>query len=191
LSEEDPLYFSDRKEWRSWLRNNFDKLDKVWLVYYKKHTSKPTIAYNDAVEEALCYGWIDGKVRRIDEERYMQRYTPRKPKSKWSDSNRKRVEKLIKQKKMTKHGLIHVEAAKKDGRWDLAYSTKKMYPVPEKLEKALKKDKLAWENFNNFSKSNQLMYIAYIMDAKREATKERRIAKVVKRSRNNEKPGMM
>ncbi|MHA2101336.1 MAG: YdeI/OmpD-associated family protein, partial [Candidatus Kariarchaeaceae archaeon] len=123
--------------------------------------------------------------------RYMQRYTPRKPKSKWSDSNRKRVEKMIKEKKMTKHGLIHVTAAKKDGRWELAYSTKKMYPIPEDLENALKEDKVAWENFNNFSKSNQLMYISYIIDAKRDATKKRRIARIVERSRNNEKPGMM
>ncbi|MHA2033335.1 MAG: YdeI/OmpD-associated family protein, partial [Candidatus Kariarchaeaceae archaeon] len=123
MSEEDPLYFINRKDWRNWLQTNFDKFDKVWLVYYKKHTNKPSIPYNHAVEEALCFGWIDGKVKRIDDERYMQRYTPRKPKSKWSDSNRKRVESMIKEKKMTKHGLIHVTAAKKDGRWELAYST--------------------------------------------------------------------
>lgn len=191
VNEDDPLYFVNRDQWRTWLEQNFEISTEVWLVYYKKHTKKPTIDYDEAVQEALCFGWIDGKVKRIDEERYMQRYTPRKLNSKWSLSNKKRVEKLIKENKMTNHGLSHVEAAKEDGRWDIAYSTKKMYPIPENLEKALKKDEVAWKNFNNFSKSSQLMYIGYIMDAKQEDTKIRRIKKVVERSRNNVKAGMM
>lgn len=191
MSQSEPLYFKDRLKWRRWLETNFENETEVWLVYYKKHTKIASIAYNDAVEEALCFGWIDGKIRRIDDERFMQRYTPRRPKSKWSMTNRKRVEKLIVEKKMMDAGLIHVKEAKKDGRWKAAYTTKKMPTMPSDLENALKLDKIAWENFNNFTKSNQLMYITYIIDAKRDDTKKRRIAKVVSRARKNEKPGMM
>ena len=107
------LSFTNRTQWRTWLTKNQDKESEVWLVYYKKHTKKPTISYDDAVEEALCYGWIDGKVRTIDEERYMQRFTPRKPDSLWSLINKKRVLKLIEEKKMTPIGMELIKEAKK------------------------------------------------------------------------------
>lgn len=93
-----------RKEWREWLTKNHDKTTEIWLVYYKKHTGKPTIKYEEAVEEALCFGWIDGIEKRIDEERYAQRFTPRRKNSNWSESNIARYKKLVKQGLMTKAG---------------------------------------------------------------------------------------
>lgn len=99
------LYITDRKKWRAWLRKNRKIKKEIWLVYFKKHTGKARIAYNDAVEEALCYGWIDSTVKRIDSDKFAQKYTPRREKSNWSDLNIKRAKKLIKEGKMTKIGL--------------------------------------------------------------------------------------
>ena len=94
----------NRKEWRSWLQKNYSEKG-VWLVYFKKHTKKLTVSYNDAVEEAICFGWIDGQVKRIDDEKYMQRYTPRRKGSHWSENNIVRAKKMIKQNLMTEKGL--------------------------------------------------------------------------------------
>jgi len=99
------LYFKHRGEWRAWLRRNSGKAKEVWLLFYKKKAGKPCIGYDDAVEEALCFGWVDSMVKRIDETRYAQRFTPRKPESMWSASNIHRVRKLIAKRKMTAAGL--------------------------------------------------------------------------------------
>lgn len=106
------LYVKSRDEWRSWLQNNHAAEKEIWLIYYKKHTGKPRIPYDDAVEEALCFGWIDSIVKRIDDEKYIQKYTPRKDKSIWSELNKKRTEKMIKQGRMTEAGLIKIQKAK-------------------------------------------------------------------------------
>lgn len=99
------LYAKDRTQWRRWLEKNHDKEKEIWLVFYRKDSGKVSISYNDAVEEALCFGWIDSIEKGIDGERFAQRFTPRKPKSKWSETNKERVKKLIKEGKMTKAGL--------------------------------------------------------------------------------------
>lgn len=99
------LYIPNRAEWRKWLEKNHDKAKDIWLIYYKKHTGKPSIPYNHAVEEALCFGWIDSIEKRLDEEKYAQRFSPRRPKSPWSEINKKRMKKLIKLKKVTPAGL--------------------------------------------------------------------------------------
>ena len=98
------FYAKDRKEWREWLEKNHDKEKEVWLVYYRKSTGKPTVSYNDSVEEALCFGWIDSIEKGVDEERFMSRFTPRKPKSNWSPSNRARAKRLIESGLMTDSG---------------------------------------------------------------------------------------
>lgn len=98
------VYFSNRNEWRKWLEKNHDKEKEVWLVYYRKITEKPTVSYNDSVEEALCFGWIDSIEKGVDAERFMGRFTPRKPKSNWSESNRARAKRLIEQGLMTASG---------------------------------------------------------------------------------------
>lgn len=191
MTKPETLYVKDRNEWRSWLEKNYDSKSEIWLIYYKKHSSKPRIPYDDAVEEALCFGWIDSLVKTIDDEKYMQKYTPRKKNSVWSEYNVKRCEKMIKEGKMTNAGLVLIEEAKKNGKWQNAYISKKLFEMPRSLEDALKKDKTAWENFNNFAPSYKNNYIHWVASAKREETKEKRIIEVVKRAALNQKPGML
>ncbi|MBU8893715.1 MAG: YdeI/OmpD-associated family protein [Bacteroidales bacterium] len=185
------IFCKNRDEWRAWLINNHAFSSEIWLIYYKKHTKKPTVAYNDAVEEALCFGWIDSIVKRIDDETYMQKYTPRKRNSIWSLVNKKRVEKMISEGKMTKIGLDQVDIAKKNGHWEKAYSSNTNIEIPNYLEKALKANKTAWENFNNFAKSYKNIYVGWVVSAKRQETKEKRISVVVARSEKNKKPEML
>ncbi|MHA2172455.1 MAG: YdeI/OmpD-associated family protein [Candidatus Kariarchaeaceae archaeon] len=191
MSNNEPrTYFKTRKEWRIWLTKNHNIKDVLWLVYYKQHTGQPSIPYGASVEEAICFGWIDGKIRKIDEDTYMRRFTPRKAKSQWSPTNIKRGEKMIKNKQMKPAGLIHVNAAKKKGQWVIE---RKKIPVeiPKDLQELLESDSTALTNFNNFANGYKRDYIRYINDAKREATRQRRLKLVFERSKNNEKPGMM
>lgn len=181
--------FKDRNEFRKWLTKNHDKAEETWLLYYKKHTGKPSVTHEEAVEEALCFGWIDSMVRRIDDERYMQKYTPRKPKSVWSEINKKAALNMINKKKMTKAGLKKIDEAKKNGKWQAAYTSKRKERIPSYLKNALMKNKKAWKNFQNFANTYQNMYIGWVKEAKREETKERRIKEVVKRSVKNIKAG--
>lgn len=163
----------------------------IWLIYYKKHAKKETVTYNEAVEEALCFGWIDSTVKRIDDETYMQKYTPRKTKSKWSLVNKNRVIKLINENKMTKAGFALVEIAKQNGEWDKAYSTQKEIELPGYLETALKKNPQAWTNFLNFAQSYRNQYINWIANAKKTETREKRILQLIERCENDQKPGII
>ena len=185
------LFCKTRDEWRKWLVNNHLSEKEIWLIYYKKHTKKATVKYNEAVEEALCFGWIDSTIKRIDENTYMQKYTPRNAKSKWSLVNKNRIKKLIKENKMTDVGMELVEIAKQNGEWQKAYSSKDKMEIPENLMSALKANSVAFKNFNNFSPSNQQNYIGWILSAKREETIQKRITIVINRSEKNEKPGML
>ena len=117
LDQFERYYARDRKEWRKWLEKNHDTSPGVWLIYHKKCSDEPCVSYDEAVEEALSFGWIDSKVNKLDDERYMQVFTPRKPKSIWSKLNKQRVKKLIEQGLMTSAGLEKIEAAKEDGSW--------------------------------------------------------------------------
>jgi uncharacterized protein YdeI (YjbR/CyaY-like superfamily) len=179
------LFVENRNKWREWLSRNFDKEKEVWIIYYKKHTGKLSIPYDDAVEEALCFGWIDGKVRSIDSQKYMQRYSPRSPDSVWSLLNKKRVQKMIKEDKMTQAGLKLVKFAKKSGKWQAAYSSKTKPGLPPDLKIAFEKNSKAHKNFNKFSNSQQLAYIFWVLSAKRKETRETRIKVVVERSSKN------
>lgn len=185
------VFCRNRDEWREWLLKNHDKEFEVWLIYMKKHTKKQTVSYNDAVEEAICFGWIDSLVKRIDNASYMQKFTPRKPKSVWSLVNKKRVEKMILENKMTTAGIELVEIAKKNGQWDKAYSSKTKFKMQDQLLDALKANPTAHKNFKNFPPSSRNNYIGYIISAKREDTIKRRIDYVVERSEKNLKPGLI
>ena len=143
---DDILHIITRKEWRSWLEKYNNKRKEVWLVYYKKHTGKPRIPYDDAVEEALCYGWIDGKVKRIDDEKYMQIFTPRRAKSIWSEHNKKRAEKLISNGLMKEAGFAAIDTAKRNRMWDTSSLTYNVQNIPEDLLSALNKNKSAKKN---------------------------------------------
>jgi uncharacterized protein YdeI (YjbR/CyaY-like superfamily) len=179
------LYFTNRKDWRLWLEKNYVKKKEVWLVYYKKHTDKPCIPYDDAVEEALCFGWIDSTVKRIDDEKHVQRYTPRKLKSIWSENNIRRVKKMIKEGKMTKVGLEKYEYGMKNNLQ--APTTDKDIKIPQEFQTALEANKIAFKNFSNLAPSYRIMYIYWITSAKKEETRKKRIEKAVKLLNENKK----
>lgn len=175
------LYVSDRNKWRLWLEKNHDKKREIWLIYYKKHTSKARIPYDDAVEEALCFGWIDSTVKGIDKDKYAQRYSPRNPKSGWSEPNIQRVRKLISLGKMTPAGLAVIR-----------YDNDSAYKIPADIEKDLKADEKAWKNFQKFPKSYQKIRILWI-EAARKRPKEfkKRLNYFVKKTSASEKFGMV
>src|SRR3972149_6842154 len=123
MEVEDALYFPNRPAWQKWLEKHHDKEKDVWLLRYKKDSGKPSVSYEDALEEALCFGWIDGKVKGIDNEKSGLRFSPRKAKSRWSKTNKDKAERLIREGRMTPAGLAKIEEAKKGGVWDSAYVT--------------------------------------------------------------------
>jgi len=182
--------FNNRNEWRKWLEKNHSTKHGLWLIHYKKESNKKSVSHPDAVEEALCFGWIDSKLKRIDEERYILRYTPRKRKSVWSKINKDTAEKMIHLGKMTEAGLEKIKIAKKQGLWNTAYTNLKKDRIPSDLKKALLKNKEAWNNFNNFANSYRNSYIGWIKSAKSDITRINRIDEVVRRSIENIKPGV-
>ncbi|MBN1797764.1 MAG: YdeI/OmpD-associated family protein [Spirochaetales bacterium] len=186
-----PLLFEGRSEWRAWLASNHNSAASAWLVIRKKGADAGGVYYDDAVEEAICSGWIDGKMQSVDAATYILRFSPRRKNSIWSKLNRNRAQALINSGQMTEAGLETIKQAKANGRWQAAYSSKEKPPLPADLEKALRKAPPAWKNFNAFANSYQTMYIGWIKDAKRPETRAGRIRKVVERLRQNIKPGMM
>ncbi len=186
------LYVTDRDKWRMWLKKNHKAKKEIWLIYYKKHTGKPRIPYDDAVEEALCFGWIDSTVKRIDDEKYAQQFTPRSNKSNWSELNIERARKMMREGGMTKAGLAKFDETKKIIQKEKkAKAAKKRLVIPPDLKKALLINRKAWENFNDFAPSYKRLYVGWITDAKKQETREKRIRQTVERSVQNKKPGMM
>jgi uncharacterized protein YdeI (YjbR/CyaY-like superfamily) len=177
-----PVRFSSRDDWRSWLEEHHDKVSEVWVVFHKRHLKAKSLEYPDAVEEAIRFGWIDGKLRRIDDRIHTIRFTPRKPNSVWSSYNRARAERMIKSGKMTPHGMAAVEAAKRSGQWDAAYKTSSVPRMPADLKKALMKNKKAWEYFSSLANSYKQTYVFWVTSAKREETRKKRIGEVVRRT---------
>lgn len=175
------LEVSNRKEWRAWLRAHHNDRDEVWLVFYKKASGKQTIPYDHAVEEALCYGWIDSVVKKLDENRRAQRFSPRKPKSQLSETNKERIRRLIKSRKMTKAGLAAVQ-----GQLDEKFS------IAPDIIRALKKDPATWKNFQRFPQSYKRIRIGWIeMARKRPDVFESRLRYFVKMTAQNKTYGMV
>ena len=141
----------------------------------------------ESVEEAICFGWIDGKLKRLDAERFMLRFSPRRANSVWSKINKERAERLMKSGRMTAAGLVKIEEAKKSGFWDNAYTNKTKEAIPLDLKEALMKDKKAWGNFQNFANSYRNMYIGWVNNAKTTETRVKRIQKIVQQSLHNKK----
>jgi uncharacterized protein YdeI (YjbR/CyaY-like superfamily) len=185
------LHVIDREEWGAWLEKNHDVEKEIWLVYFKRHTGKPRIPYDDAVEEALCYGWIDTTVKRLDDKRYMQKYTPRKADSVWSEANKARARKMIKEGRMTEAGLAKIREAKQRGEWQRSRPVTLPDEIPPDLKQALAADKKAEANFENLAPSYRKQFIGWIASAKREETRQKRIKKTVRMAAANEKPGML
>lgn len=174
-----PIFFESRNEFRTWLEENHDTAEELWVGYYKTDAERSGIGYGESVEEALCFGWIDGLIKGIDDETYTRRLTPRSPDSKWSKANKDRVEAMIEAGKMTPAGMELVEAAKESGEWADAYRLADDHEIPAELEAALRKNETAWENFQNFSNTDQHAFIAAVEEAKTDETKQKRIERTV------------
>ncbi|MGD0711648.1 MAG: YdeI/OmpD-associated family protein [Bacteroidales bacterium] len=186
-----PIIFETRNKLRSWLKKNHDKVDVAWFAINKKNSKIKCITYAEALEEALCFGWIDGIVKRYNDDYYMQRFTPRKAKSKWSAVNKGKIIKLIEEGKMIDAGYAKIEEAKRNGQWEKTNENRNNQVLPDDLKFALMHSKFAWKNFSAFAPGYQRLYIAWVNSVKKEDARNRRIANVVERSEKNEKPGML
>lgn len=193
MTDPDPttaLLFKTRADWRAWLHHNHHTKTEVWLIHYKKPYHDHSISHLEAVEDAICYGWIDSKLKRLDDHRFILRYTPRKPTSVWSQINKDTAERMIAQRKMTDAGLTTIENAKKHRTWNKSYTNIKKERLPTDLKTALQTDPTAWTNFQTYANTYRNMYIGWINNAKTPATRHKRIMDVVKRSHHNKKPGI-
>lgn len=176
-----------RTDWRNWLEKNHQLKQAVWLVYYKSSTKMDSIIWSDAVDEALCFGWIDSTKKTIDKERYMQYFTKRKPYSNWSKVNKEKVAKLIQNNQMTKAGFDSIEAAKQNGSWTLLDEVEALV-IPDDLKEQLITCKNAMKYFDNLSKSNKKLLLYWVVSAKRKETRQKRIFEIVENASNNLKP---
>lgn len=168
------VYAKDRREWRAWLQKNHDTCDKIWLVYYKKGSGRPRVPYEDAVEEALCFGWIDSLVKRLDDSRYARKFTPRKPNSRWSTINRQRYAKLKERRLLAAPGL---ERAPTGRSGDAPRPS--LTAIPSYIEKALQANGRASGYFAQLAPSYRRAYTGWIDSAKREETRKRRLREVI------------
>jgi uncharacterized protein YdeI (YjbR/CyaY-like superfamily) len=175
-AEDEPLAFVDQAEWRAWLAAFHAESDGVWIKFAKKGSGIPTVVYAEAVEVALTYGWIDGQVKRIDDNHYRQRFTPRRARSVWSKINCAKAEKLIADGKMEPAGLAEVERAKADGRWARAYDPPTTATVPDDLQAALDADPAAAKFFTELDSINRYAILHRIQNAARPETRAKRVA---------------
>lgn len=178
-----------RGAWRDWLAKHHADKAEVWLVFYKRHTGKPSLTYEDAVEEALCFGWIDGVRRKVDEDRYMHRFSPRQPGSRWSALNRTRVARMEAKGLMTPAGRSAVEAARRSGKWDETVEAVDMTMPPE-FEERLRQDKQAAQFFDSLAASYRRQFIGWINAARRPDTRQRRLDETMALLRRGEKLGL-
>jgi uncharacterized protein YdeI (YjbR/CyaY-like superfamily) len=189
MNIEHAIYVRNRDEWRSWLEKNAAYEKEIWLIYYKKHSGKPRIPYGDAVEEALCFGWIDSLVQRIDDEKFVQKFTPRRDRNTWSELNIKRMKKMIAEGRMTEAGLSVIDRSllKKE---IAERRPREALPVPDYLKEALMTNEKARENFNRLACSYRNLFIRWISAAQREETRNRRIEEALELLAQGRKIGM-
>jgi uncharacterized protein YdeI (YjbR/CyaY-like superfamily) len=181
----DTVVVEDRQEWREWLEEHHDDVSEIWLVFYKRHTGINTLSYDDAVEEAICFGWIDSLIRRLDDDRYARKFTPRKADSKWSTINRRRYADLLARGLLTEPGRArpptgHSGDAKK------VSATK----IPSYIKERLKTNPQAWQNFQQLAPSYRRNYIGWIDSAKRPQTREKRLQEALELLAAGEKLGL-
>jgi uncharacterized protein YdeI (YjbR/CyaY-like superfamily) len=181
------LPFASQSKWADWLAKQHDKSAGVWLKLAKKDSDIPSVTYNEALEIALCYGWIDGQKNSFDENYFLQKFTPRRPKSAWSKINVEKVESLIASGQMKPAGLKAIEAAKADGRWAQAYSSQKNTPMPEDFQAELDKNKKAKAFFATLNSVNRYSFLFRIQTAKKAETRAKRIQQFVEMLEKKEK----
>lgn len=182
------LYVIEREDWRTWLTSNHSKESDIWLIYFRKSTGKPRIPYNDAVEEALCFGWIDSQIKGMDEERFAQRFSPRRPTSALSEINRERIRRLIKEKKMTAAGLAAVAHV-----FDPEKDKEKPFIIAPDILKALKKNNQAWTNFQQMPEGYKRVRIGFIESRRRHGDEifHKSLRHFIDKTAKNQKFGMV
>ena len=181
------LPFENKKKWADWLARQHNKSTGVWLKLAKKNSGIPSITYDEALEVALCYGWIDGQKGSFDEQYWLQKFTPRGPKSIWSKINTEKAEKLIAGGKMNPAGLRAIEAAKQDGRWAAAYASQKHSSIPEDFQAALEKNPKARTFFATLKSAERYSFLFRIQTAKKPETRARRIRQFIEMLEKSER----
>lgn len=179
IDDRNLMAFHDRDEWRAWLRSHHRDLTEAWLVIFKKGVREGALSLDEAVEEALCFGWIDGKLRSLDGQKYSLRFTPRRATSIWSVSNIRRVERLIKQGQMTEAGLAKIAEARRSGQWDAASARERTNEIPPDLKKALCRRKGAIAAYRGLTDSRKKQLLHWLFTAEKAETRRRRIASIV------------
>ena len=181
---------SSREDWHNWLKENHKTESSIWLIYYKKNSNKPTISYSDAVDEALCFGWIDSRVKSIDEYSFMQFFSQRKPKSVWSKVNKAKIQSLIDKGLMEEAGYDSIRIAKENGSWTILDAVEALI-VPEDLEQSFTNNSGTKEYFESLSRSDKRNILQWLVLAKRPETREKRIQNIIVSAQNNQKPNIL
>jgi len=183
MTEVNEVYAGTRKEWRAWLKENHKKKKKVALISYKKHTGKPSISHKESMGEAICFGWIDTTLKRLDEDRYLRYFVRRNDNSKWSQNTLRYGQEMIKKRKMAAEGLRRYNQGLKKPVHD--HGIPKNPKTPDYLKKALEKNKTANENFKKLAPSYKRMYLRWLLNAKRPETRNKRVKEIVQRMKEN------
>ncbi|WP_323758084.1 YdeI/OmpD-associated family protein [Roseivirga sp.] len=178
---------NSRADWRKWLEKNHQSEQSVWLIHFKSSTKVASLTWSEAVDEALCFGWIDSTRRTIDEERYMQYFSRRKPNSMWSRVNKEKVDQLIQNNQMTQAGLASIETAKQNGSWTFLDEIEALV-IPEDLAAALTNYKGATDFFDGLSKSAKKILLHWVISAKRPETRQKRVSEIAANASENLKP---
>ena len=180
-----------RSQWRRWLAENHDQeKNGIWLVFNKKETGRPSLEYEESVEEALCFGWIDSIIKRIDDGKYCRKFTPRKDGSRWSNTNKKRTEKIIKEGRMTEFGLAKIEAAERSGSWEMDPRPVINRGIPQELSEALARNRKAKDFFEKLAPTYRTHFIGWIVTAKKPETRAKRIRESLALLAKGEKLGL-
>ncbi|WP_028979742.1 YdeI/OmpD-associated family protein [Sporocytophaga myxococcoides] len=189
MSEKEPETYcpKSRTDWRKWLEKNHQSKQSVWLVYYKTSTKVPSLTWSEAVDEALCFGWIDSTKKTIDKERYMQYFSKRKPDSTWSKINKDKVARLIQNNLMTKAGLDSINTAKQNGTWDIMQDIEELI-IPEDLTIELNKYESSMDFFQSQSKSIKITMMHWVVTAKRIETRKKRIEEIARMAAKGMRP---
>ena len=196
MNELKHIYFNSRKSFRDWLGENHDKSPGIWMIFYKKHLNNECITYHEALEEALCFGWIDSIIKKVDNESYVRKFTPRTNTSKWSDLNKRIVLSLMEKGKMTEAGLKKIDDYIKTGR--VVWKTKELIKdkanneihIPEFILKKFAENEPALTNFNMLAQSHKRNYILWITNAKRDETIQKRLKESIELLKENRKLGL-
>ncbi len=175
----DILLFQSREEWRDWLFHHHKNMNEQWIFLFKRAHAHKGLTYEEAMEEAVCFGWVDSVMKGHDEEKFSQRFSPRRKGRPWSLTNKDRAEAMIKKGFMEKAGFEMVEDAKQSGWWEEAYSSKTKPILPEEMAKVLKSNANLWQAFNKLSNSDQLRYIFWVKTAKKQETRKKRIQEIM------------